>query len=184
MKINVLKYFPKYFLHRYYKYSTKAQDKSTQEGCDCQVRKTPKLFNTKIKDNCMKPLEHIWTYSEKGILARFDPSTPVQRQPELRRETCLKSITIKLGVVVQAFDPSTRRAKNKQKSIIILFFKTVFLCSSGCPVLCSVDQALLKLTEIHLSLPSGVLELKVHVTTWGSKQIIFFTVILMKVVLS
>ena len=39
--------------------------------------------------------------------------------------------------------------------IFVLLFETGFLCSFGaCPRTCSVDQAGLKLTEIHLSLPS------------------------------
>jgi hypothetical protein len=37
----------------------------------------------------------------------------------------------------------------------LVFRERVSLCSSGCPGTCSVDQASLGLTEIHLPLPPG-----------------------------
>ena len=37
--------------------------------------------------------------------------------------------------------------------VVVLFFKTRTLCSTGCPGTHYVDQAGLELTEIHLPLP-------------------------------
>jgi hypothetical protein len=44
--------------------------------------------------------------------------------------------------------------------LLLLFFKTVSLCSPGCPATCSSDQDSLELTEISINSASWVLELK------------------------
>jgi hypothetical protein len=52
--------------------------------------------------------------------------------------------------------------------VVVVLQDRVSLCSSGCPRIHFVDQAGLKLTEIHLSLPaSQVLELKTCTTMPG-----------------